>query len=239
MEKLASTPARPILALAALGLLLGRAHAAEPPTLTDTVWVQKAPGFADVVAAYPPAARAKGLAGEATLDCAFDAAGRLNHCQTINERPMGSGFAKAAIGLAGRFEGRAHLPNGHSIAGARAQVRIRFAPDMLNGSTVLNPEWAALPTPAQFQGAFPEAAAKAGVLQARAAMSCTVEADGGLAACTAASEEPAGYGFGAATLPLAPLFRVKLWGADGRPVVGGVVRVPIRYDLTQAKPAKP
>jgi hypothetical protein len=73
-------------------------------------------------------------------------------------------------------------------------------------------------------------------------MNCTVTAAGGLTGCQAVSEDPAGYGFVAATLPLAGAFRLKTWTTDGQPVVGGVVRVPIRYDLKQVPapaPAKP
>jgi protein TonB len=95
--------------------------------------------------------------------------------------------------------------------------------------------------PAQaFQAAFPDAASKAGVLKARAAITCTVLPGGLLGDCEAASEGPPGYGFAAATLPLAPAFRVRAWGSDGRPVIGGKVRVPIRYELQQAPdPAVP
>ncbi len=231
---------KPWLILAcALAASLAAAQARAAEALTDTVWVRRAPSFADVVAAYPAQARAKGQEGRALLGCAFDALGRLGHCQVTTEMPMGAGFGKAALGLSGLFEGPATLANGHSVAGGRVQLWIRFAPDLLNASNVLNPEWAALPSAAQFQGAFPEAAAKAGVLKARAAMTCKVGADGGLSGCASVFEEPTGYGFGDQTLPLAPLFRVKLWGGDGRPVVGGTVRVPIRYDLAQAKTPKP
>jgi TonB family protein len=227
-----------IAALAFAGpLITTPALAYEAPTFTDTAWILVAPTFADVVAAYPEKARAKGLAGEVRLDCSFDAAGRLGHCEVMDETPVGARFGYAALGLAQRFQGAPRL-NGHSIAGARAQLWFRFAPDMLTGTNVPTPEWAALPGAAQFQAAFPDAAAKAGVLKARAAMSCTVGPDGGLLDCAAVSEDPVGYGFGASTLPLAPLFKVRLWGSDGRPVVGGAVRVPIRYDLQQAPSPK-
>jgi hypothetical protein len=223
----------------AWSLAATQAHAAENTTLTDPVWMQQAPSFADVVAAYPALAKASRKEGKVRLNCAFDADGRLNPCQVVDEIPRGAGFAKAALALSTRFQGPTTLANGHNIAGSHAQLWIKFAPDLLTASNVLVPEWSALPTAAQFQGAFPEAAAKAGVLKARAAMTCKVGADGGLTGCVSVFEEPTGYGFGEQTLPLAPLFKVKLWGDDGRPVVGGTVRAPIRYDLTQVKPPKP
>ena len=220
-------------------LAAGQAHAAENTILMDTVWVRRAPNFADVAAAYPAQAKARGQEGRVMLDCAFNAQGRLARCQATEETPLGAGFAKAALGLSALFEGPATLASGHSIAGSRARLWFKFTPDLLTAANVPNPEWAALPSAAQFQGVFPDAAAKAGVLKARAAMTCQVGEGGGLSGCASVFEEPTGYGFGEQTLTLAPLFRVKLWGSDGRPVVGGVVRAPIRYDLTQAKTPKP
>ena len=227
-----------LIVVCALGGSLGAAmaEAHENVTLTGTDWVQKAPSFEDMIAAYPAAARAKGQGGAVMVDCAFTYEGRLSHCQTIEEKPIGGGFRKAALALTGQFQGPTRLDDGSSIAGAHAQFHIVFAPEILSRQTVVTPEWSALPTAAQFTGAFPDAAAKAGVLKARVAMACKVGPDGGLVGCAPVSEDPPGYGFGAATLPLAPLVRVKLWGSDGRPVVGGEVRVPIRYDLQQGKP---
>ena len=227
-----------LIVACALGGSLGAAaaQARETVTLTGADWVQKAPSFEDMIAAYPAAARAKGQGGAVMLDCAFTYEGRLSHCQTIEETPTGAGFRKAALTLVTQFQGPVRQDDGSSIAGAHAQFHIRFDPDMLTKQTVVTPEWSALPTAAQFTAVFPDAAAKAGVLKARVAMTCKVAADGGLIGCAPVSEDPPGYGFGAATLPLAPLVRVKLWGSDGRPVVGGEVRVPIRYDLKQGKP---
>ena len=227
------------VALALAGpLMAAPALADDPPTFTDTAWVRQAPTFADMVAAYPEKARAKGLAGEVRLDCSFTSMGKLGRCEVMDETPVGAKFGHAALGLVDRFQGPLRLANGRSIVGARAQLWFRFTPDLLTDANVPRPEWAALPGAPQFQAAFPEAAAKAGVLKARAAMTCKVGSDGGLADCGAVSEDPAGYGFGASTLPLAPLFKLRLWGGDGRPVVGGAVRVPIRYDLQQAPPPK-
>jgi hypothetical protein len=41
-------------------------------------------------------------------------------------------------------------------------------------------------------------------------------------------------GFGAAALSLAPKFQVNPWSAEGLPVVGGRIRVPMRYTLKAA-----
>lgn len=213
------------------------ALAGEPSVLTDLAWTD-APSFAEVAAAYPAQARARGQSGEAILNCTLNAQGRLSVCSTISQTAGGE-FAKAARSLTGRFQGPTARPDGRGIGGVRAQIAFRFTPDLLETWTVSRPEWTAMPPAQAFQAAFPEAASKAGVLKARAAMTCTVSAGGLLGDCEAASEDPPGYGFAAATLPLAPAFRVRAWGADGRPVIGGKVRVPIRYELEQAPAAKP
>jgi TonB family protein len=217
-------------------LMAGPAGAKDRSVITEIAW-STAPSFADIAAAYPAGAKARGLKGEVKLNCVIAETGRLDGCNTISETPRSQGFAQAAQGMTGRFQTPIGLADGRIAPGARAQIVFQFAPDQ--AMTVAHPEWIALPTPAQFQAAFPDAASKAGVLKAKAVMDCTVTPEGGLTDCQAVSEEPAGYGFAAATLPLASSFRLKIWTSDGQPVVGGTVRVPIRYDLKQAPPVKP
>jgi TonB family protein len=208
------------------------------PALAEVAWTA-APGFAEMAAAYPAAAKARGQKGEVILDCAFGDSGRLGRCETISEAPRAAGFAAAALSLSGQFQGPTATADGRVMAGAHVRVAFRFAPDQLDSKAVAHPEWIALPTPAEFQAVFPDAASKAGVLKAKAVMDCTVTATGGLTGCQAVGEEPAGYGFAAATLPLAGGFRLRIWTSEGQPVVGGTVRAPIRYDLKQAAPTKP
>lgn len=225
-----------VCALSASVVLLTAAPVAarDAPAPADIAWTQ-APSFVDVAAAYPSTAKAKGLTGEVALSCTFVGMGRLGACRTLSEAPEGAGFAEAARRLSGDFQGPSETPSG-----AQTRIAFKFVPDELAAKTIARPEWVALPTPAQFQGVFPDAASKAGVLKAKAVMDCTVTATGGLADCKLVSEDPAGYGLGQAILPLARAFRLKIWTADGQPVVGGVVRAPIRYDMKQSpQPADP
>lgn len=214
-----------VLALSSAVFMAGPASAKAP---AETAWIQ-APSFAEIDAAYPAAAKAKGQAGEVVLSCVFGEAGRLSRCDTTAETPKAAGFATAAQGLIGQFRGPAETP-----AGRRTRIAVKFAADQLETKTVGHPEWVAFPTPAQFQAVFPDAASKAGVLKAKAVMDCTVTAVGALADCRPVSEDPAGYGLGQAILPLGEAFRLKIWTADGQPVIGGIVRAPIRYDMKQA-----
>jgi hypothetical protein len=62
-----------------------------------------------------------------------------------------------------------------------------------------------------------------------ASIRCRVTTNGGLAGCVVASEDLAGAGFGAAALKLAPIFRMRSAGRDGRPVQGAQVTVPIEF----------
>ena len=48
---------------------------------------EQEPSEAEVEAAWPAEARAKGVAGAAVMRCAADAEGRLSRCQVLREAP--------------------------------------------------------------------------------------------------------------------------------------------------------
>jgi TonB family protein len=93
---------------------------------------------------------------------------------------------------------------------------------------ILAPNWLATPSAEEAQAVYPKAAAEKR-LEGRATLKCGVNADGFLKDCAAIAEEPAGQGFGAAALAIAPKFQMAKVTKDGAPVAGGVVRVPIRF----------
>ncbi|MEO8114915.1 MAG: TonB family protein [Phenylobacterium sp.] len=208
--------------------------------ISDVPWSQ-APSVADVAAAYPEKARADGVSGRATLDCLLTRAGGLSGCTTLREEPKGYAFPGAARVLARKFVGPTTDRDGKSLAGVHAQVLFAFAFDTLSGSepAIGRPQWTALPRPADMLAVFPPAAEKAGVRKARVVMKCRVAEGGALADCRVESEEPAGFGYGAATYALVPTFRLSVWTDEGLPTIGGTVRVPIRFDFTEGPPAKP
>lgn len=101
---------------------------------------------------------------------------------------------------------------------------------------IVAPQWVATPTPEEAQAAYPKAAAEQR-LEGRATLKCGVNGEGFLKDCAAIAEEPAGQGFGAAALAIAPKFQMAKVTKDGAPVAGGVVRVPIRFaNPTQMQP---
>jgi hypothetical protein len=203
--------------------------------VSGVAWT-RAPSVADVAAAYPDAARAHKASGRVTLDCAFTQAGDLADCEPLTEEPHGYGFGRAAQALAAKFAAPATDAEGRPIAGMHTEVHFDFEPTALDAAEapIGKPAWVALPGPEDFTAAFPAAASKAGVLQARVVLACSVGAAGVLAGCRTLSEEPSGYGFGQGAEQLSGKFRVAVW-SDGRPTIGGTLKVPIRYDLKQAQ----
>jgi TonB family protein len=196
---------------------------------------QEAPSVADVQAAYPPRAKAEKVTGHVALQCGFAAEGRIAGCQTSTEEPSGYGFASAARALTSKFRGPLADSQGAPLRGARVTLKFIFAKESLEGDAAVvgKPNWTSLPKGEDFTAAFPAEARKAGVLKARVVLACTVAPDGALSGCQPRSEDPPGYGFGAATVALARNFKLGVWSEEGLPTVGGTVSVPIRYDMTE------
>ena len=196
-----------------------------PPGL---LWAD-APSFADVVAAYPRKAREAKVGGRATLACDMSREGRLTACQLVIAQPTGYGFDLAAKALAKRF-----LLDVKSDADRKAtrsltvHLPITFDPSILDGELVIGkPSWAALPTIDQLRAALEKVEAEG---TARATISCAVQPGGTVGECKVLSEEPGAKGVGQAALSLAPNFRLTTWTAEGLPTVGGIVRIPIRFE---------
>lgn len=188
-----------------------------------------------MVAAYPEKARAARIGGHVALRCDFRDDGRLRRCETVAEEPLKMGFGRAAKALAEKFQANPATADGKGLGGASVQVPVSFAPDMLDPATVDagQPKWAGAPTYADVDAAFQALPRDLGPI--RVVLGCTVRQGGSLAGCSVESENPPGRGAGAAALTLVPKFRMTTWSAEGLPIVGSKVRVPIRYEA----PASP
>jgi TonB family protein len=202
-------------------------------------WSQ-APSVADVLAAYPQKAKERKAGGRVSLECRFTAAGKLADCLTMSEEPSGLGFGHAARQLADRFQGPTQDADGHAMTGGHTLLAFAFAAETLDASTPVigKPGWTALPKPADLAAALPAQAKAAGVLQARVLLRCVVGDAGALTGCAVETEAPGDLGYGAAALTLAGRFRVGLWTEEGLPTIGGVLRLPIRFDFAPP-PAAP
>jgi hypothetical protein len=200
-----------------------------------------APSFADVAAAYPEKARTQGVEGHATLDCDLTEEAALKSCSVLSEEPKGYGFGKAARGLAPKFAGAVATIGGKSIEGIAVQLHFAFAKEFLaNGQpTISKLRLAAAPTPEDFDAVFPRNTATAGVRSVRVVLICKVEDEGAFAGCAVEMEEPVGHDFGKGALAVASKFRVQVWSEEGYPVIGGLVRAPIRYEFGEPSPPPP
>ncbi len=92
------------------------------------------------------------------------------------------------------------------------------------------PYWKAKPNADDLARVYPRRASREGV-EGFGTFQCSVMASGYLTDCSVIGEGPEGYGFGEAVLKLTPLFKMSPLAKDGKPVVGGTVKVPIRFLL--------
>ncbi len=105
-----------------------------------------------------------------------------------------------------------------------------WAAQPARGPILAHPDWSSLPGASDLARFYPRKASDRGI-DGLAIIRCRVERTGALSACTVVREAPQGFGFGRATLRLAPLFRMKPMSVDRRPVAGGIVMVPVKFRL--------
>ena len=96
------------------------------------------------------------------------------------------------------------------------------------------PIWTRKPSPSDAERYYPRTG---GGMGGSAALRCRVTDDGGLTACTIATEAPSGYGFGQSALNMAHLYRMRSTSAAGKPVAGATVLVPFSFRLAGGSPA--
>jgi TonB family protein len=113
------------------------------------------------------------------------------------------------------FDYIARDPFGEGIAPAPGPVR---------PPVITNPVWAVPPRPT-----YPDRAVE-GRLEGSAELSCTVNGNGSVSACSIVSETPAGAGFGRAALAGVRTARLSPRSVDGV-VSGGSVRFTQRFEL--------
>lgn len=205
--------------------------------LDNPAWVAAA-SFDDLAAAYP--GKPGPGEGYAVAHCQVKKDGALDGCQTIKEEPEGHGFGRAALSLAGKFRIAPQVAQQPHADQLWVDIPIRFpAARELGDRTVTSPSWVQIFDVKSAPKLFPPEAAAGGLTTGRGVARCTVGQDGALVDCAPEAGTPDGQGFSEAAVKLAETMKMNLWSADGVPVAGAVVRIPIRLNLKGAGALNP
>jgi TonB family protein len=107
------------------------------------------------------------------------------------------------------------------------------------GNVITQPDWLRRPSAEAMAREYPKLATAMNI-EGYAVLACTVTAQGSLTGCRAVTERPAGLGFGRAAIALGAHFEMKPMTLNGKPVDGGKINIPIRFQLpVGAEPAEP
>jgi hypothetical protein len=224
MRRLAgATLALSLAATAASAQELGNAAAASffGPFASD---LAATPTNAEVEAAWPAQAKAKGLGGSAVARCQVDIGGELSGCQVMLERSH-AGFGAALVSLAPKFRLK------HAAEGKRPE----HSEAIITASWPVfdtAPDWRTPPKPGDFSTTTTPAAWRTGK-PGYAVMNCLEGRLGTLYDCVAVYQDPPGKGFGAMLLRFQSFLRLKPAGRAGKPVETGL-NIAITFHPLQA-----
>jgi hypothetical protein len=170
-------------------------------------------------AAFPRSAIGKTATAHVVLRCDFRGNGDITGCETVSETPVD--------------------PKRDKLATVKIDIPFDFRDPNQPGPPleVYDPVWLRRINPDGVAKLFPPEAAKAGLKSGLASVDCTVQHDGSLKDCVVASENPPGMGFGVSALQIATLMAMNPWTAQGDPVDGARIRLPIRLELPADTPA--
>ncbi|HQN51151.1 MAG TPA: TonB family protein, partial [Phenylobacterium sp.] len=100
---------------------------------------------------------------------------------------------------------------------------------------ITRPEWISRPTGDDMARAYPEAAQRVNA-GGSAILDCGVTAAGELTGCSVIDKNPPFLNIGQGVLRLQRFFKMQPTDAEGAPVAGGRVRIPVRYTLPGGTP---
>lgn len=225
------------------------------PPVPAAFW-RTSPSINDMTRAFPEAARDAGTGGRVMLDCSIAADGRMTECRVARESPEGQGFGEAALGLAPMFQLSPYNRDSSRFAGRRARVPLVWLagdcpalfPDQqetdappetlpvqswsMSAPVIERPSWVRRPSGADIGRFYPDRAARL-EMEGKTVMVCEVTVHGTLTGCRIDSETPEGEDFGAASLKLARLFKMRPMTGRCESVAGAKVRIPVTWSPPQ------
>ena len=175
------------------------------------------------------------------MQCHRHADKTLDHCSVISETPAGMGFGDAAVVAASLSNAPLPPPNALTPSGdVIIPVTFDGGAELQNSKPtpadriITNPDWISKPSGASLMRYFPDVAHRANT-GGQVRMACLVTAAGAMDGCRIVSETPEGFGFGAASLAVAKLFKMRPRMVNGEPVTGGVVVIPLGFGASASK----
>lgn len=197
---------------------------------TSVSW--KAKPDADLLqSVYPPEALARSVEGTVKLDCQVTSAGETRNCSVLSETPPDNGFGAAALSLARTFEFHPATRDGAAVEAQHVRIPVTFKPPPL----LTQVRWRRQPSQMDVVLAYPVKAVNGGVT-GTAVINCFVTSVGTLTACKVVSETPAGMGFGDAAIDLSSSYVLAPTTDKGESVAGGVIAVPVHFNIEGAPP---
>ena len=173
--------------------------------ITNPDWEHK-PGPEDFSKYYPTGVDSTGVV---IISCSVTDIGRLANCVVLSEFPEHKGFGEAALKISHFFQMKPKTIDGQPVAGGTFSTRIQFT------YGAAPPRYLHPPTDAQLASVWPD---KAKGQPAMVLLKCTITYKGRAEHCSVAKETPAGKGFGAAALKLAPQLAFMPARNGGSPV---------------------
>lgn len=193
-------------------------------------WSEDAPPASDNPTAaremtyYPPAARAAGVQGKASVACDITEHLGPRNCALISESPSRRGFGQAAVAIA-----QATPDNPKVTVAPRKHLRIDYVFSLKPAGIyphpgepfhiVVDPVYLWRPTQSQLVRKYPRLAH--GPLGS-VILNCFITIDGRATNCKVLEETPAGHGYGQAALEIAATYKMKPGTVDGETPKEGV-----------------
>lgn len=214
---------------------LASASSAAPPQTQPSPPTATGDDAAQMLAYYPPAARAAGVEGRALLGCQTTEHARLYGCVVLGESPSGAGFGQAALAVAAlsRDNPQAHTPS--NLRTGSVQFDFHLAPPSIEPDILQPRSDILMATAAHFAErptlrrlVYPREANRAGIT-GRVVLDCILNRDGAMRSCIAAQEAPVGWDFGSAAIAFAATFKMKPRLVDGEPRDGVHVLIPVSF----------